>query len=84
MGNAPTPTGELAMGPGERTFGHPGSGGQLGGVDLDRGLSFGFVRSQLSPISTVARDLLTAVYAALPGSAAPEVPLAGTGAKDGT
>jgi CubicO group peptidase (beta-lactamase class C family) len=48
-----------------RKFGHAGSGGQLGGIDPESGLAFGFLRSQLSPISTVARDLLTAVDAAL-------------------
>lgn len=65
MGNAPAPTGELTMGPGEGAFGHHGAGGQLGGVDLDRGVAFGFLRSQLSPVSTVARDLLAAAYRAL-------------------
>lgn len=65
MGNAPVPTGELAMGPGANTFGHHGAGGQLGAVDLDHDLAFGFLRSQLSPISTVARDLITEVYAGL-------------------
>jgi CubicO group peptidase (beta-lactamase class C family) len=65
MGNAPTPAGPLAMGPGARKFGHAGSGGQLGGIDPESGLAFGFLRSQLSPVSTVARDLLTAVGAAL-------------------
>jgi CubicO group peptidase (beta-lactamase class C family) len=65
MGNATTPTGELAMGPAQHAFGHHGSGGQLGGIDLENDLAFGFVRSQLSPVSTVARDLLTAVYAGI-------------------
>ena len=65
MGNAPTPAGPLAMGPGARKLGHAGSGGQLGGIDPERGLAFGFLRSQLSSVSTVARDLLTAVDAAL-------------------
>jgi CubicO group peptidase (beta-lactamase class C family) len=65
MGNAPTPAGPLAMGPAARTFGHAGSGGQLGGIDPDSGLAFGFLRSQLSPISTVARELLTAVHTVL-------------------
>ena len=53
------------MGPGARTFGHAGSGGQLAGIDPDSGLAFGFLRSQLSPVSTVARDLLTAVHGVL-------------------
>jgi hypothetical protein len=53
------------MGPAPDVFGHHGSGGQLSGIDLERDLSFGFVRSQLSPVSTVARDLLIAVYEAL-------------------
>jgi CubicO group peptidase (beta-lactamase class C family) len=65
MGNAPTPTGALAMGPAPNAFGHHGSGGQLGGIDLESGLAFGFLRSQLSPVSTVARDLLTAVHEVL-------------------
>ena len=65
MGNAPTPAGPLAMGPFPQAFGHHGSGGQLGGIDPSTGLAFGFLRSHLSPVSSVARDLLTAVAAAL-------------------
>lgn len=68
MGNAPALTGELTMGPFPDAFGHHGAGGQLGGVDPGRGLAFGFLRSQLSPVSTVARDLMSAVHEALPAS----------------
>lgn len=65
QGNEVSLSGALTMGPGRRAFGHAGAGGQLGGHDPDRELSFGFVRNQLSSVGTVATDLVHAVAAAL-------------------
>jgi CubicO group peptidase (beta-lactamase class C family) len=65
QGNDVSAFGGLAMGPGERTFGHGGAGGQLAGYDPERELAFGFVRNQLSPVSPAAHDLLYATCEAL-------------------
>jgi CubicO group peptidase (beta-lactamase class C family) len=64
QGNVMDPSGQLVFGPGASTFGHGGAGGQLGIADREAGITFGFVRSHLTLQSTLARDLITAVYEA--------------------
>jgi CubicO group peptidase (beta-lactamase class C family) len=64
QGNIMDPTGQMIFGPGPNTFGHGGAGGQIGIVDPDAGITFGFVRSHLALVSTLGRDLIQAVYAA--------------------
>jgi CubicO group peptidase (beta-lactamase class C family) len=60
---------EWRFGPGERTFGHNGSGGSLGFVDPDAGISFGYVMNKMTwgPTRDDPRwpSLFDAVYAAL-------------------
>jgi CubicO group peptidase (beta-lactamase class C family) len=65
QGNDVSVFGGLAMGPGERSFGHGGAGGQLAGYDPERELAVGFLRNQLSPVSSVAHDLVYATAEAL-------------------
>ena len=52
-------------GPGERTFGHQGYGGQISFADPDAGLGVGFVRTYLSHSSPFGRDLVERVYECL-------------------
>jgi CubicO group peptidase (beta-lactamase class C family) len=63
------PEAEFSFGPGARTFGHNGSGGSLGFLDPDAGVSFGYVMNRMQ--WTTRRDdqrwfpILDALYAAL-------------------
>jgi len=63
------PEAEFSFGPGARTFGHNGSGGSLGFLDPDTGVSFGYVMNRME--WRARRDdrrwfpILDAVYAAL-------------------
>jgi CubicO group peptidase (beta-lactamase class C family) len=41
------PEGEFSFGPGARTYGHNGSGGSLGVLDPDAGISFGYVMNKM-------------------------------------
>lgn len=60
---------EWPFGPGERTYGHNGSGGSLGIVDPDAGVSLGYVMNRLwwGPDRTDPRwsPIFDALYAAL-------------------
>ncbi|MEX0666378.1 MAG: serine hydrolase domain-containing protein [Acidimicrobiia bacterium] len=63
------PEAEFSFGPGERTFGHNGSGGSLGFLDPDAGVAFGYVMNRMQ--WTTRRDderwfpILDALYEAL-------------------
>jgi len=63
------PEAEFSFGPGARTFGHNGSGGSLGFLDPDAGVSFGYVMNRMQ--WTERRDdqrwfpILDALYGAL-------------------
>jgi CubicO group peptidase (beta-lactamase class C family) len=63
------PEGEFSFGPGSRTYGHNGSGGSLGIVDPDAGISLGYVMNLMA--WGERRDdprwfpILDALYAAL-------------------
>jgi len=61
QGNVELPTGWV-FGPGTQTFGHGGAGGQIGCADPEAEITIGFLRSHLSLASTLARDLIDAVY----------------------
>lgn len=56
----------MAYGPGPRSFGKEGAGGQNGFADPDTGLSVGFLRNQLSFTSPLQHNLVDALYACLP------------------
>jgi CubicO group peptidase (beta-lactamase class C family) len=56
----------LLYGPGLRSFGKSGAGGQNGFADPDRGLSVGFLRSHLTVTSPLQQHLLNALYSCLP------------------
>lgn len=61
------PSGILGpLGPGERTFGHAGAGGQVGFCDPANRLSVGFLRNDLSFSGPLGPDLHEALYASLP------------------
>ncbi len=56
------------LGPGLRTFGHPGAGGSLGFADPDAGVSFGYCMNQMrneAGDDTRASKLIHAIYASL-------------------
>jgi CubicO group peptidase (beta-lactamase class C family) len=60
---------EWPFGPGERTYGHNGSGGSLGIVDPDTGVSLGYAMNRLwwGPTRSDPRwnGIFEALYAAL-------------------
>lgn len=56
----------LIYGPGPRSFGKEGAGGQNGFADPDVGLSVGFLRNQLSFTSPLQHYLVDALYSCLP------------------
>lgn len=70
-GNRETGPGQpMIYGPGPRSFGKEGTGGQNGFADPDAGLSVGFLRNQLSFKSPLQRHLIEALYSCLPSVAA--------------
>jgi CubicO group peptidase (beta-lactamase class C family) len=59
---------EASLGPGERSFGHPGAGGSLGFADPDAKVGFGYVMNQMGPgilIDPRAATLIEALYSSL-------------------
>lgn len=65
-GNREQIPGKLLYGPGPRSFGKAGAGGQNGFADPDPGLSVGFLRSHLTNTSPLQQQLLDALYSCLP------------------
>lgn len=63
--NAELMPGVWTMGPSKSSFGHGGAGGQAAFLDPELGVAIGFVRSQLSVLSTLGRELALAVFAGL-------------------
>jgi CubicO group peptidase (beta-lactamase class C family) len=58
----------LGLGPGPKSFGHPGSGGSLGFADPDAGLGFGYAMNRMigvGPDDGRAERLVDAVYRCL-------------------
>ena len=59
---------EGGFGPGEKAFGHPGSGGSLAFGDPEQALGFAYVMNQMGPyvlIDPRPRELVEAVYSSL-------------------
>lgn len=56
----------MLYGPGLRSFGKGGAGGQNGFADPDHGLAVGFLRNHLTNTSPLQQRLLDALYACLP------------------
>jgi CubicO group peptidase (beta-lactamase class C family) len=57
-----------SMGPGARTFGHPGAGGSLGFADPDAKIGFGYIMNQMNAgilIDQRATALIDALYQSL-------------------
>jgi CubicO group peptidase (beta-lactamase class C family) len=55
----------MIMGPGPRSFGKAGAGGQNGFADPDHKLGVAFIRSQLTWTSPLERELVDALYTCL-------------------
>jgi CubicO group peptidase (beta-lactamase class C family) len=54
-----------SMGPGTRSFGHPGAGGSLGFADPDAKIGFGYIMNQMNAgilIDQRATALIDALY----------------------
>lgn len=59
---------EGGMGPGTRSFGHPGAGGSVGFADPDAKIGFGYVINQMKQgllVENTGRRLVDAFYDAL-------------------
>ncbi len=57
-----------SMGPGARSFGHPGAGGSLGFADHDAKIGFGYIMNQMNPgilIDQRATAMIDAIYQSL-------------------
>jgi CubicO group peptidase (beta-lactamase class C family) len=54
------------FGPNLGAFGHDGAGGQIAFCDLDRQVSVGFVRSDLTSSAKFSNELIASLYACLP------------------
>jgi CubicO group peptidase (beta-lactamase class C family) len=59
------------FGPNLDAFGHDGAGGQIAFCDLQRKVSVGFVRSELTSSAKFSTQLISTLYACLPSPAPP-------------